>query len=364
MATTTNTGPNLTLVAYLGRQTVKFGALAIVILIVGRTFFTAFVAYWKATHPEPPPPPTMGFGLLPAIAFPSQLSTDKPASYTLETADGTTPNFGDRAKVFFMPKSSPSLLADQEARKRAADLGFVFEPEVLDGTTYRWSKAKPLESSLEMDIQTRHFSFTTDYLSRPELIRQAPVPDKVEAVAEVKSFLTRAQLLPADVATVSGEVSFLKVIGGELEPAVAFSDADFVRVQLKRNPIDGEWEMYTPAGQKSTIEAIVTGVFKNIDAVVDLQYQYQAVDYSQSETYPLRTTQSAWKLLQAGEAYVASKGESDQAIIRDVYLGYFDSFEEQEYLQPVYVFEGDDGFVAYVPALDPRVYAQTTEVVE
>ena len=45
------------------------------------------------------------------------------------------------------------------------------------------------------------------------------------------------------------------------------------------------------------------------------------------------------------------------AVIRRVYLGYYDDFEEQEYLQPIIVFEGDDGFLGYVHALD-QTYVQ------
>lgn len=361
MPTTTNTGPNLTMVAFLGRQAVKFGAIAVVALIVGRTLFSAFSAYWKATHPPPPPPPTVGFGLLPAIAFPEQSGEDKPASYTLETATGTTPNFGDRAKVFFMPRSSPSLLADEEARKRAANLDFLFDPQILDDRTYRWTKSRPLETTLELDIQTNRLELTTDFLSRPELLADNELPDTFRAVSQVKSYLQRAQLLPADMATVAGKTQFLKVVGGELEEAVSVSDANFIQVDLFRNPIDGRYQMYTPNG-RGTVEAIVTGAFDNTDSVVRLNYDYQPIDYTQVHTYPLRSSQAAWKVLQAGEGYIANPGNGQQAVIRDIYLGYFDSFDEQDYLQPVYVFEGDDGFLGYVPALDQQFVSQPTAI--
>jgi hypothetical protein len=85
-----------------------------------------------------------------------------------------------------------------------------------------------------------------------------------------------------------------------------------------------------------------------------MENNYHAVDYDQVHTYPLRDVQSAWRTLQAGEGYVAQRGLNDMAIVRQVYLGYYDDFEEQSYLQPVYVFEGDGGFLGYVPAIDPR----------
>src|SRR5690349_7238581 len=132
------TSPTLTTFTYLGRQGLKFGGILLVALIVGRTFLTAFTAYWKATHPAPPPPPTVGFGLLPAIRFPDQPLESRPKSYTLETATGRFPDFGDRAKVFFMPLNSPSLLDDERAKATAARFGFVFEPERLSARTYQF----------------------------------------------------------------------------------------------------------------------------------------------------------------------------------------------------------------------------------
>jgi hypothetical protein len=131
-------------------------------------------------------------------------------SYKLETATGTLPSFGDRAKVFFMPKSSLSLLADENAKKVAAQLNYVFSPEVLDARTYRWRKSQPLESTLELDIQNYGMKITTDYLSRPELLTKSEVPTATEALNQVKGVLSATALLGSDLATASGEVTYLK----------------------------------------------------------------------------------------------------------------------------------------------------------
>lgn len=348
-------GPTLTNITYAGRQTVKFGLIALVVLMVGRITINAFVAYWKATHPEPPPPPTVGFGLLPAIEFPNQTDIDKPVSYRLETATGTTPEFGDRAKVYFMPKATASLLADQNAKSTASQLDYVFEPEVITTELYRWNKSQPLLSTLEMNIRTNNFKMTSNFLSLPELLVNKNVPSGFDAIRTVKTFLDRADLIADDVATASGEIVYLKSLGGELAPAVSQSDADFIQVDINRNPIDGVFRMFTPEGYMGTINAILTGAYEGRQAIVELNYNYHAVDYDQVHTYPLRPTQSAWQLLQAGEGYIAEKGTEDSAIVRNVILGYFDSFEEQDYLQPIYIFENPEtGFLGYVSALDPK----------
>ena len=346
-------GPTLTNVTFMGRQFIKFGLIALVVLMVGRITINGFIAYWKATHPEPPPPPTVGFGKLPPISFPSQTENDKPTSYKLETANGTTPDFGDRAKVFFMPNASASLLADQNAKSVAAKLDYVFDPETISNEIYRWNKSQPLLATLEMNIRTNNFSITTNYLSLPEILVNTQVPTGFDAIGQVKTTLDRAGLLPPDVATASGEIVYLKSLGGELAPAVSQSDADFIQVDLNRNPVDGQFRMYTEEGYTGTVNAILSGSFDSRDSIVELHYRYHEVNYDQIHTYPLRPSRTAWQLLQAGEGYIANKGTEENAVIRSVTLGYYDSFEEQEYLQPVYIFENPEtGFLGYIPALD------------
>jgi hypothetical protein len=359
--TTTNTGPTLTQITHIGRQTIKFGSIALITLIVGRMVLTTFIAWWKVVNPPPPPPPTVGFGLLPALRFPTQSTENTPVSYTLETPTGTTPSFGDRAKVFLVVHPAPNLLADENAKQIASKYGYVFEPSKLPGKIYRWTKSEPLQSTLELNIVSNHFEQKTDYLSHPELLTDPKLPSTFDAVRTVKDFLKKADLLGADMATASGEVVYLKSLGTQLAPAVSPSDADFMQVDLNRTPIDSQFRMYTPNGLEGIVTAIVTGSLKSPDDILYIKSGYNAIDYTQVHTYPLRSSQEALKILKAGEGYIANPGKSETATIREISLGYFDTAEEQAYLQPIYVFYNpEDGFLAYVPALDPQ-YIQTAQ---
>ncbi len=353
-----SSGLNLTQVAYAGRQTVKFGLIFLVLFMVGRTFLSAFRAYWIATHPAPPPPPTVGFGLLPPLRFPAKSQDEKPTSYQMETATGTWPQFGDRAKVFLMTKSAPSLLDDDRAKAIAASFDFLFVPDVISSEVYRFSKLQPFNSTFEIHTRTYDFTLSTDYLSRPELLGNKNVPDQLAAVEMVKNTLRKAELLSDDLATSSGETIYLKALGTQLSPALSFSDTDFVQVDLYRAPIDGIYHFYSPAGNKANVHAIVIG--EGNGSLGELVFHHQEIDYSQIHTYPLRSVQSAWKLLQSNEGYVAVKGASDTAIVRSVSLGYYDDNQEQDYMQPIYVFEGDDGFLGFVSAIDPAYIQGST----
>lgn len=355
------TGLTLTEATHFGRLFVKYGGLFIVFLIVGRIFLRSFVAFWKSVNPPPPPPPTVGFGRLPAIPFPFQSAEDQPQSYRLETASGTTASFGDRAKVFLMLRSTPNLLADQQAREVAAIYNFIFEPEVIGSDTYRWRKSQPLETKLEMNIFNHDFEITSNYLSKPEILADNKLPDDFEAIQLVKNFLKKSDLLPRDIATAAGEIVYLKSLGGELQPAVSYSDADFLQVDLNRVPIDNSHRMYGPDGYEGSVHAIVSGGLQSSsDSIVEIRFFYQEVDYQQQETYPVRSSQEALRALQAGQGYVVDFENQAEVIIRRVSLGYYQSDEEQDYLQPIYVFEGDGGFLGYVPAVS-TTYLQTQE---
>lgn len=352
----TSTEPTLSNINYFSRVGLKFLLIALVFLMVGRIVWNIFVDYWGRTHPPAPPPPTIGFGVLPQLNFPLQEDEDKPKEYILEIA-GTLTDQADQMKVYFMPKPAVSLLTDERVKEIAAKYGFIFAPEIISGELYRFTKNQPLDTSLEINPTYLNFSISSNFLAKPELLitdNTKRLPEEFEAVERVKKFLTDGGLMPKDVATSSGVINYKKSLGGELSQALSLSDADFVTVDLNRVPIDDYYPIYTPAGEKGIISAIISGAFTGNNSVVEINYYYHEVDYLTFETYPLRGVKSAWKMVQAGEAYIASGQNLERAVIRSVELAYFDDFAYQAFLQPIYVFKGDDNFLAYVSAIHPN----------
>src|SRR5258708_4760107 len=269
----TESGLTLTRTAYFGRLTIKYGLIAIVILMVGRTFLGAAISYWVATHPPAPPPPTVGFGVLPTINFPVETAAQKPTSYQLQTANGSLPTFSDRAKVFFMPRSSPSLLADQRAKQAASAYGFSGAPTLLSNRIYRWTKTTPFQTTFDFDIQNMTFSFTTNYLSHPELLLQKNLPADQQAQDLVKQFISSGQSLPNDLATPSAQITYLKVQGSDVGPAVSFSDADFIQVDVMRAPADSTTPFYTSDGT-GIMHGIISGSSDSNSSITNLLYRY------------------------------------------------------------------------------------------
>ena len=153
---------------------------------------------------------------------------------------------------------------------------------------------------------------------------------------------------PSLVNKIFGATPCLKSVAA----AESLSEADFVKVDLFRAELEPGFENITSAADKGVIQVIVSGSRNQGERVVQVQYDYFPVDTSRVETYPIKTGVMAWDELVNGGGYIISSKKEGVETIRSATLGYFDSYEPQNFLQPVYIFEGDDGFKAVVHAVE------------
>lgn len=342
----------LTETAYYTRRIIKWGGIGLVVFIVVRFFFFMAVDYWRLLHPPPPPPPTVAFGRLPPIVFPE--STKLVESLKLETVSGGVPEISDRATIFFMPVRQANLLALERMSDQASKLGFSSEPEQVSAREYRWQRETPLPATLTADIVSASFALTTEWQLDPTILDSGTLPNAEAGIAEARRFLDNVGLLPDDLAAGEAKVSFLRADITTLVAAVSLSEADFVRVDFYRAPVE-ELTVYPANPQRGVVSMIFSGNPVNGKRIIEIKYNYFPVDYEQSATYPLKTAQAAWEELQASRGYIASLDSGvTRVVVRRVKLGYYDSAIPQNYLQPIYVFEGDNNFVAYVPAIAPQ----------
>src|SRR4030042_5423072 len=128
---------NLTQTAYWTRRLLKIGAFLLIAIIFLRFSLRLFNSVWQKLHPPAPPPPPVSFGKLPVIKFPENSDLGIKVNYRLETIQGGLPKLPEIAKVFFIPKEGPNLLALQRATQEATKLGFSSEPQQISETAYR-----------------------------------------------------------------------------------------------------------------------------------------------------------------------------------------------------------------------------------
>lgn len=341
---------SLTETAYYTRRFVVYAAVGLASLMAVRTGWSVFARWWVQTYPPGPPPPTVAFGVLPEPVFSAGEERGN-LSITLETISGTAPDLGPQAAVYFMPAFRANVLGLELATSLAASLGFLFAPQSRDEQVYVWTREEELPGTLMANLITGHFSLKTNW-QQDSQITSARSPSQEVAVKLAQDYLRRAGLLTPDLETGRTKVDFLQAAGGSLLPALSQSEANFARVHFFRADIDGK-SVVTPKQDNALVQVVVSGA-RSSKQVVEVVYKYSPVELERSSTYPLRSSQAAWEQLQAGQGTIVRmvKGAPTLAV-RNIELAYFDADTPQEFLQPVYVFRGDNGFVAYLPAVDP-----------
>lgn len=345
----------LTQVSIITRKIIRYTIFGIIgIVILRGAFLTAYKIY-RYYFPAPPPPPTVSFGKLPALPFPNK---DAPTNlqFRLETPTGSLPQFPYVMKVFFMPKISPTLLSLDETRKKALNLNFDGSEIQITETVYSFKNSK-VPSELKVSIATGVFSISYNLAEDPSPLEKRPPLPEI-AATKARAFLSRANLLAKDLngPTVTEPVALQenKIVGSK-----SLSEANFVKVNLFRKDYDN-YPSLTPDPKEANVWLIVSGDPQREKEMVGAEYHYFPVDESKFSTYPIKTAQKAWEELQANKAYIASLGENQnqQITIRKIYLAYYDAGVQTSFYQPIVVFEGDNNFKGYLPAVTDEYYGE------
>lgn len=347
---------SLTQSSILARKIIRFTIYAIVFIIVARFTIITGIRIYRFFFPKPPPAPTVTFGKLTELPFPENLAKSENLSFTLETADGKLPEFPDQRKVYFMPKAAPNIQGLEFAKQKAVSIGFSPEGRELVETVFLFqNRSSP--STLTMNIVSGIFSISYDLRANPQVVNEIP-PAPDTATSLVRSYLARAELLTDDL---SGPVTheFVKIEQGRFVQAVSLSESDIIKINLFRKSFD-DLPSVTLDPDEANVWFMISGSREREDQVIAAEYHYYPLDEDQSSTYPIKTSQEAWEELTRGGGFIVSHEDESQTdvTIRNVYLGYFDAGQYTEFYQPVVVFEGDNDFVAYVPAVTSDYYGE------
>lgn len=343
----------LTETAYQTRKAINWAILAVISYIILRLLWSIFLSVWLTIFPPKAAPPNHAFGKLPAVQFPT--STASPAAqltFRLETIEGTVPKASDSAMVFFMPKYASTLLALTKATEFAKRLEFVNEPIQETKYIYRFEDADSPLRKLRYDIVSKNFILRYLYEQDMAVFSERNIPLADSAKLEAKSMLQTYGLYDDDISKGKNTVQFLKLTGDTLVQTTSLSQADSVRVDFFRADVAGT-QIVTPYPGEGSISFVFSGSKSVKKRVLQFAYTFWPIDYQTTATYALKTSSVAWTELQNGQGYIARYPKTGTtAVIRKAYLAYYDSIDPQTYLQPVFVFEGDDDFLAYVPAVE------------
>lgn len=352
---------SLTETAYYTRRAINWSILGVIGYVLLRIFWGLFITAYLAIFPPKAPPPNHAFGSLPPLTFPaaSQASPSGQVIYQLQTIEGSVPAASPSANVYFMPKKGPNLLALSAAQSFAKRLGFTTTPvpEPSNKNVYRFDDASTQLRHLWYDIVTTNFIIQYEFQRDTGLFLNSKVPSEVEARSEARNLLQTYGLFPDDFKTGRIQVTYYKIMENTLMPVSSQSQADAVRVDFYR-PHIASTPVVTGNLTSGPISIVFSGSGNSKKRVLQFTYTYWPIDYQTTATYALKTSTQAWQELQSGGGFVLRYPKTQVITVRTVHLAYYDPIVPQTYLQPVFVFEGDDGFVAYVPAISPEFIQQ------
>lgn len=344
---------SLTETAYYTRRTINWVILAMIAYIVLRILWSVFVTVFLIIFPPKPPPPNHAFSVLPAVKFPKTASPSAQLTFRLETITGILPKASESANVYFMPKTPANLLALTKTQEFAKRLQFDPTPIQETKNIYRFDDPESPIRKLRYDIVSNNFILRYLFEQDTGLFLEKNLPLEPAARAEAKSLLQTYNLYPDDLANGSETVSFLKLSAGKLVPTTSLSQADAVRIDFFRTSV-GNSPIVTPFPHEGQVAIVFSGSSNNKKHILQWAYTFWPIDYTTIGTYGLKTPSQAWQELQSGGGFIARYPTTGTNVtVRNISIGYYDSFEPQTYLQPIFVFEGDGGFLSYVPAVAP-----------
>lgn len=326
----------------------KWGGIALGFLLFIYFITVGWGLVKEIFYPSEPPAPTVGFGKLEPVQFPTS-KEEQTFEYSIDTLTGTLPSFPDRGKVFKMNQPEADLLAMKKTQEKVNGIAFYSQPVKISKDLYKWTDVQKITRELSYNLLTSDFTMTSSYLSDENVLRGASLPDVETAKSMAKFYLENIQASTNDLDLSKTIVKFFAISSGSLVPTTHLAGSQVIQLFFVQSNVD-EKSIYYPDPNSSPISvSIASG--ESQPQVVSANFYHQTVS-DKSETYPLKSSQEAFDELKSGSGYVASyTGTGNNISIRNISLGYYIGETKQNYLIPIIVFEGEDDFMAYVPAV-------------
>lgn len=326
----------LTETAAFTKKALVFAALFFVFIFI----LWGGYAYYKAFIYKPPvivEKPDLKFGILPKPNLPASKTPSSGFAYSMDTETGGVPtNTPKLFKVYSVAQLATDLLALDRAKNLAFSLGFNRTPQMLTSTEYRFLAEKGGELIVDLDTGNFKFEKPIATISAQESTNKESFLNPDRLGQQFKNYLAQKDLLKDQLKEGQVKVSYN-------------DDRQTAEVSLWQEDID-KIPIVSDSFSKGLIRSITTQSIDEQRKYILLDYVFWPIDKDNAATYPIKKAEDAFNELKDGSSTVIVEPKASDVSITKVYLAYLLSRNYSPYLQPVYVFEGDN-FAAYVPAI-------------
>lgn len=341
----------LTELTYYGRKSLPFVAL----------FFIVFMAFFYAVKlllslDRPDVQPTYVNTVFGNFKKPEVRNATPSAGFTfkLDTVEGEPVTATDTAKVFFLPSQSPRFGYREKIYLMANTFGFntqVVKHKLVDAD----ATFVDGQQSLDIDIKNFNFTYKYNFEKNQALFTDTTIPTQEVAQNKAIDLLKLIGRYPDELAKGKVNVIYLHYdpVTDNLSVVQRPPDANLVEVDFYRPDIDAIPSPISIVSPKFFNSQNYVLLLFHEKEVKLLKAQVNFYDKSDEQVgvYPLLSGNEAWNKLKSGNGMVIVSAKKGPITIKKMFLGYLDPDFYQDYLQPVYVFLGDNNFVSYVPAI-------------
>ena len=298
----------------------------------------------EIVRPSPPTPPDVKFGKLPKISFPESVTKEK-LTYKIDTLSGNIPGYSHLAYVYKMKVPKPDLLALERANEKAASVGFKEGGKKVSENVYEWKSEEP-PKALRMSTRTYDFTLRTNFSTSSAFFTNTEA--ETDSINQATGYLQAMDLLYDDIDTEKTATFLYSIENGALKESSSLSGSQAIGVYFFQKDVN-DLPVYYPEG-KSTMNLVATNWERGL-YVASGSFSYQTPDLEDKSTYSIKSGAEAFEELKKGNGYIARFfPEPGEILIKNIYLGYYIGREKQQYLMPIFIFEGNN-FLAYISSL-------------
>lgn len=308
---------------------------------------------FSPTQPQQPQTSQINacFGKLPKLEFLNKIDYPSEANFTIDNIEGKPTTASESAQIYYLKNNLTRFGYISKITQMAKVVGF--DPELtsynLEGNIAYFEDQT---GKFEVDIADFNFKYEYNWKNEPDLINTSNVSDENTILENAKQFLRVMGTYPEELAQGRTNIIYLRFdpLNQEFEVVEDPDQANAAEVDFFRPDLD-QFPAVSPNYYNS--QNYVTLIFQQgRSKVIRAQISFWEKVESESCYYPIKTGEEAWNDLQQKRGAIVSAGSgTTDIVIKKMFLGYYDPGQYQEYLQPVYVFLGDEGFVGYVPAV-------------
>lgn len=280
---------------------------------------------------------------------------------TLDTIDGVPIVASPTANVYFLPKSPARFGFRENVYVMAKNLGIDTEltDYKLNGDIAVFSDTA---NKLSVNITNYNFDYEYNMLkSETERLSNSTIPSEKTINEKAVELLSKIGRYPAELARGKTHIVYLAYNPQSEALTVVDSpdNANMVEVDFYRADIN---DLPNVSPRYFNSQNYVILLFGDTDyKVIKAKVSFYEKSDEQTGIYPLKSGEQAWKDFSTGKGTVVSYAPgASQISVKKMYLAYFDPAIEQDYLQPVFVFLGDNNFAGYLPALDDQFLKDAT----